>query len=56
MMTTTTTTTPKNNNRYGRTVEYFTGLTAVTSSPDGDSIYAVGTSVLPGVGGECLHA
>lgn len=38
-------------NRYGNTVDYFTGLTAVASSPDGDSIYAVGTSVMPGVGG-----
>jgi hypothetical protein len=35
-------------------VEYFTGLTAVTSSPDGDSVYAVGTSVMPGVGGAFL--
>ena len=37
--------------KYGTTVQYFTGLTAVTVSPDGDNLYAVGTSVMPGIGG-----
>ena len=40
--------------KYGTTVQYFTGLTAVTVSPDGDNVYAVGTSVMPGIGGKSL--
>ena len=37
--------------KYGTKIEYFTGLTALTVSPDGANVYAVGTSVMPGVGG-----
>lgn len=37
--------------RNGRKVEYFTGLTALTLSPDDQNVYTVGTSVMPGVGG-----
>lgn len=37
--------------RFGTKVEYFTGLTALTVSPDDQNVYAVGTSVMPGVGG-----
>lgn len=42
---------PSPTRRYGNTVDYFSGLTAVTCSPDGDSVYAVGTSAMPGIGG-----
>ncbi|TFJ80581.1 hypothetical protein NSK_008007 [Nannochloropsis salina CCMP1776] len=37
--------------RNGKTVEYFTGLTALALSPDEENVYAVGTSMMPGVGG-----
>ena len=37
----------------GNTVKYFSGLTALTTSRDGLNVYVVGTTVMPGVGGEC---
>jgi len=37
--------------RNGKTVEYFTGLTALALSPDEENVYTVGTSMMPGVGG-----
>lgn len=36
---------------YGNTIQYLQGLTALTVSPDGENVYVVGTSVMPGVGG-----
>ena len=36
----------------GQPIQYFSGLTALTVSPDGNNVYAVGTSVMPAVGGE----
>jgi hypothetical protein len=36
----------------GNVVQYFAGLQSITVSPDGQNVYAVGTSVMPAVGGE----
>lgn len=39
----------------GKQVQYFDGLTAALVSHDGDNVYAVGTTVMPGVGGKCCE-
>lgn len=36
----------------GQNIQYFSGLTALTVSPDGANVYAVGTTVMPAIGGE----
>jgi len=38
----------------GQPIQYFSGLTALTVSPDGSNVYAVGSTVMPAIGGELI--